>query len=214
MEGALVRLRLVLAYQGTRFHGWQLQAGDRTVQGVLEQALAVLAGVPVRAVGSGRTDAGVHAWANRACRRAPEPAGLPWRRALNALLPGRRGRGLGFPGPGGLSRPFRRGVQDLRLHPVDRAEFVWPQRRPFVWACAPVDRAVMEEAALEFTGTRDFAACRTRHGNRHHGCARSFSIAPSPGASPFETVWRFTADGFLKQMVRKHGGLPRGRGQG
>ena len=54
------RVALVVQYVGTRFHGWQRQAQDRTVQGDIEQALKDVIGHPITLVGAGRTDAGVH----------------------------------------------------------------------------------------------------------------------------------------------------------
>jgi tRNA pseudouridine38-40 synthase len=60
-DTAAVRLRIDLAYDGTDFAGWARQPGRRSVQGTLEDALALVLRVPVRTVVAGRTDAGVHA---------------------------------------------------------------------------------------------------------------------------------------------------------
>jgi tRNA pseudouridine38-40 synthase len=81
-------VQLVLQYDGAAFSGWQRQPGQRTVQGVVEEALERLCATPVVALGSGRTDAGVHARGQAVGVRVPdrwEVAKL--RRALNALLP-------------------------------------------------------------------------------------------------------------------------------
>lgn len=81
-------VQLVLHYDGSGFSGWQRQPEQRTVQGVVEQALERLCGQPVAALGSGRTDAGVHARGQAVGVRVPEkwtPDEL--RRALNAILP-------------------------------------------------------------------------------------------------------------------------------
>jgi tRNA pseudouridine38-40 synthase len=81
-------LQLVLHYDGAGFAGWQRQRSERTVQGVLEEALARLCAGPVKVVGAGRTDAGVHATGQAAGVQVPEkwtPASL--RRAMNAVLP-------------------------------------------------------------------------------------------------------------------------------
>lgn len=81
-------MQLVLHYDGAHFAGWQRQPAQRTVQGVLEDALAQLSGTPVAALGAGRTDAGVHARGQAVGVHVPmkwESAAL--RRALNAVLP-------------------------------------------------------------------------------------------------------------------------------
>ena len=81
-------LLLVLHYDGTNFSGWQRQPDRRTVQGELENALSRLCAGPVAALGSGRTDAGVHARGQAVGVRVPEKWAAPaMRRALNALLP-------------------------------------------------------------------------------------------------------------------------------
>ena len=81
-------VQLVLHYDGSGFSGWQRQPEQRTVQGVIEQALERLCSAETAALGSGRTDAGVHARGQAVGVRVPAkwtPDAL--RRALNAVLP-------------------------------------------------------------------------------------------------------------------------------
>ena len=81
-------VRLVLHYDGAGFSGWQRQPETRTVQGVLEGALERLTGAATAALGSGRTDAGVHARGQAVGVRVPERWTVQeLRRALNAVLP-------------------------------------------------------------------------------------------------------------------------------
>lgn len=81
-------LQLVLQYDGTRFAGWQRQPDERTVQGVVEEALEKLCGRHVAVLGAGRTDAGVHALGQAAGIRVAERwTAAEMRRALNAVLP-------------------------------------------------------------------------------------------------------------------------------
>ena len=85
---AVRTMQLVLHYDGAGFAGWQRQPSERTVQGVLETALARLCAEPTAVLGAGRTDAGVHATGQAAGVRVAEkwaPAAL--RKALNAVLP-------------------------------------------------------------------------------------------------------------------------------
>lgn len=81
-------VQLVLHYDGADFSGWQRQPDQRTVQGVVEQALERLCGTATAVLGSGRTDAGVHARGQAAGVRVSERWDPPrLRRALNAVLP-------------------------------------------------------------------------------------------------------------------------------
>src|SRR5689334_7606406 len=75
--------RLTIEYDGTAFRGWAKQPGQRTVQGELERALEVVRREPTPLTVAGRTDAGVHAWAQVASHPG-EPADA---RSINALLP-------------------------------------------------------------------------------------------------------------------------------
>ena len=81
-------VQLVLHYDGAGFAGWQRQSTARSVQGVLEEALTRLCGETTRAIGAGRTDAGVHARGQAAgVRIADRWTAANLRRALNAILP-------------------------------------------------------------------------------------------------------------------------------
>src|SRR5918998_339150 len=82
--------RLTLAYDGTDFAGSQIQPNQRTVQGVLEDALGEIAASPIRALFAGRTDRGVHALGQVAAVGLPawSATALDLLRALNTRLPG------------------------------------------------------------------------------------------------------------------------------
>ena len=82
------RIKIVVAYDGTDFHGWQVQPGLPTIQGALEKIVGDIEGKPVHVAGSGRTDAGVHALAQVAAFSLENP--IPeynLRKAINRLLP-------------------------------------------------------------------------------------------------------------------------------
>lgn len=81
-------IKLTLEYDGTRYHGWQRQPAEATIQGVLEESLKKITGENSTVIGAGRTDAGVHATgqvANFKTRAGLSPSA--WRNALNSLLP-------------------------------------------------------------------------------------------------------------------------------
>ncbi len=204
----VIRLKLILAYQGTEFCGWQLQpaASGRTVQGCLEAALEKLCGRPVRVHGSGRTDAGVHALGQVAHADVPQTrANIPWRAALNATLP---------PDIAVLDATFVDEDFHSRFSALAKTYsyalwhepgFLLPQRRAFVWDVGrhgPPDPVLMDEAAALLAGTHDFAAFQNTGTPVSHTVRTIHEISRHQGVTPHETVWRFRADGFLKQMVR------------
>lgn len=202
-----MRVRLTVAYDGTRFLGWQLQREEPTVQGVLEAALADILGRPVRLYGAGRTDSGVHARGQVA--HFDLPAGeearwlrLPWRRALNGRLPVDVRVVDACPAPPGFHAQFWAREKIYAYTLWREPEYVLPQRRRYVWGCGPVDEAAMDRAAAYFLGRRDFVAVQNA-GTVQHSTVRTVRFfTRQPGQEPQETVWRICADGFLKQMVR------------
>src|SRR6202049_732756 len=82
------RIKIIIAYDGTDFHGWQTQPGLPTIQGTLEDIISGIEGEHVHVAGSGRTDAGVHALAQVAAFTLQNPI-PPYnlRKAINRLLP-------------------------------------------------------------------------------------------------------------------------------
>ena len=78
--------KLTVAYDGTGFSGWQVQPNQRTIQGHLQDALKRLTGEQTQVVGSGRTDAGVHAHAQVASFLSPQH--LFWQSQVHAQAPG------------------------------------------------------------------------------------------------------------------------------
>ncbi len=213
-------VKLTLAYDGTRFVGWQRQAEGESIQGLLETALARFEGVPVTVHGAGRTDAGVHALGQVASVQLAgghDTAALL--RGLNASLP-----------------------PDVRVLRVDEvtAEFharfsarsktyryvlctspiASPFDRLYAWhAGAGLDLAAMREASAALVGTHDFAAFRST-GTESSGTVRTVTRSELPpsraqrasaslaeafggGGTPQETLaYEIEGNGFLRHMVR------------
>jgi tRNA pseudouridine38-40 synthase len=199
------RIKLVLAYDGTDFHGWQMQRGLRTVQGTLCEAASSLLRHPAHVQGAGRTDAGVHAQGQVAVLETTHP--IPAEHlalALNDYLPRdivvREAREVGpdFDVMGDVVRKaYRYTIHTGRLRPVRRIRFCW--HFP-----APLAVEAMQQAARLLVGTRDF---------------RSFAADLEDGQNTVRTVFRcdvtrgldgdpdliaidIEGDGFLHHMAR------------
>ncbi|SMP42298.1 tRNA pseudouridine38-40 synthase [Desulfonatronum zhilinae] len=198
-----IRLKFQVAYIGTGFHGWQLQDGARTVQGCLEAALERLAGRPVRVHGAGRTDAGVHALGQVAHVDVPaNRRDLPWQRALNALLP----PDVTIVRLEQVSETFHArfdAIQKTYTYTLwHEPRWLLPQRRAYVWQVGELDRDAMAQSALKLLGRRDWSAFQNRGTPVRSPVRTVQDIHVRAGIYPQESVWLFTADGFLKQMVR------------
>lgn len=194
-------VRLTMAYDGTAYHGWQIQPGLATVQGELERVLSKVLDHSVQVNGSGRTDAGVHAHAQVANFLTPKRMDTDaLLRALNALLP-----------------------SDIRVYEVTEATLDFharfsAKRKTYVyrlWRDAVVspfvhryvlgfphvlDERALDEATAVFIGTHDFTSF----------CAASTEVTDRV-RTVFEARWErdeqewlfhISADGFLQYMVR------------
>lgn len=205
------RIRLTVAYVGTRYHGWQIQANGPSIQGLLEERISRICEVPVRVHGSGRTDAGVHALGQVAHFDAPEEkAHIPWQRALNAMLPEDVAVIQAGEAKPDFHARFSARAKRYAYTLWTEEGYVLPQRAAFVWAVRDLDPEAMDQAATVLAGTHDFAAFQNAGADLMgaRGTVRTLEpIVRAPGQHPAEWVFRFRADGFLKQMVRNLMGL-------
>jgi len=197
-------LKITLAYDGTDFHGWQVQPGLPTIQGELERVLGEIESRTVVVAGSGRTDAGVHALGQVASAPVPEGWDPPeLLRALNAILPGdvwvaaARRAAPGFdPRRHALERTY---CYRVGLDEGARAPF----RRRYEWALrGPLDIALLRRAAAMLVGTHSFRALSAVGPAREHWRCRVLEAAwEARDDAPGLTFW-VTADRFLHKMVR------------
>jgi len=195
------RLKLVLEYDGTAYHGWQVQPGLDTIQGRLEAALSRLAGSPVHVMGAGRTDAGVHALGQVAsCNAAVRLDDVSLRRALNALLPKDIVVTNVEPAPAEFDARRSARSKTYRYTLLRRAYPSALEGRYSLYVPHAADMEVMAEAAQCLVGTHDFSAFRAGT------CAAATPIRTVSRAAwrAEGDLWRFEIDGnaFLQHMVR------------
>jgi tRNA pseudouridine38-40 synthase len=192
---------VVLSYDGTDFHGWQIQPSAATVQGAVVEAARRFLDADARVVGASRTDAGVHAL--RQVASVTTTATLPppaVRSALNSVLPASiRVVEVAEATPGFDARRSARGKRYLYV--IDNGAIADPLRRRFAWHLgAPLDLPAMRAALAAVRGRHDFSA---------------FCAAPGRDADPVCQVRAIhvlrrralvaiaiSADRFLHHMVR------------
>lgn len=195
------KLKLVLEYDGTAYHGWQKQANAVGIQNVLEKNLAVILKEPISTSGAGRTDAGVHARMQVASFGTH--SAVPCKdllRGLNGLLP----RDIRVMDCEDMPEVF-----DARHDPEEKTyRYLWLNRAvesPFLrkttcFQRQPMDLAAMSKAASVLVGRHDFssfraAGCQAEHPRREvkrAGIVRDGELV----------VFSVTADAFLHHMVR------------
>jgi tRNA pseudouridine38-40 synthase len=198
------RIKIQISYDGTDYHGWQVQPGLPTIQGTLEQVFGEIEGQAVQVAGSGRTDAGVHALAQVAALSIENPIPLEnLRRAANRLLPHD-------------IRVTRVEQAPLDFHPRFQAKAKTYEYRIFRGEiCAPFDRRYvyhhpyplaldeMMRLAPLLEGEHDFTAFAATDDRDELGASKVRTIFCSKLAQEGERlIYRVTGSGFLKHMVR------------
>jgi tRNA pseudouridine38-40 synthase len=201
------RIKLEIAYDGTRYKGWQRQEDVPSIQGTLESVLKKITGEHVAVAGSGRTDAGVHALKQVAAFKTTSPL-TPnvFCRALNAFLPDDI-RALNAEEVPLSFHPIRDAVSKRYRYLVDDQRPFCPITRNYCWIYrSSLDVPTMQAAAEFLRGEHDFA-CFQSQGSPRATTVRTISdvsvqrIPPSP-LLPSLIQIEVEADGFLYNMMR------------
>jgi tRNA pseudouridine38-40 synthase len=198
------RIRITLTWDGTEFHGWQIQPGLPTIQGTLEEIVGAIEGNPVHVAGSGRTDAGVHACAQVAAFTLDNPIPADnLRRAINRLLPPAI-RVLDATETDADFHPRFDAIAKTYQYTIHRA----PLCSPFEWRYVhhypyPLDEEAMNAAAGLFEGDHDFTAFAASDNRDEDGKSRVRKIFSSTLVrSADHLIYTVRGSGFLKHMVR------------
>jgi tRNA pseudouridine38-40 synthase len=197
-------LRFGLAYDGTDFHGWQVQPGLPTIQGTLEEIISQIEGAPVHVAASGRTDAGVHALAQVAAVSLSNPIPVDnFRRAVNRLLP-QSIRIFNVTEAAPEFHPRFDAVRKTYEYRLFREEICSPFERRYVCHHPyPLDEQAMIEAAPLFAGSHDFTAFAAADEKDSLGVSKVRTIFESTlTRQDARLLYLISGSGFLKHMVR------------
>lgn len=195
------RLKLVLEYSGTRYHGWQSQPNAVTVQDTLEACLARLTNGPIRLHAAGRTDAGVHALGQVAhCDTASTLALPALLRGANSLLPDdivvRDITTVPMTFHARYSASGKTYAYIVHNHSIPSA-----LRAPYAWHVPlPLDLAAMRTAARALLGVHDFSAFRAASCTMRTSTRQLFTLRLLRQAE--RLVFVLSANGFLQHMAR------------
>jgi tRNA pseudouridine38-40 synthase len=192
-----VTARLLIEYDGSDFAGWARQPGLRTVQGVLEEALATLLQREVSVTVAGRTDAGVHA-RGQVVSYDGEPADAY---RLNGVLPHDVRVVQSVAAPDGFSARHDARSRTYRYRVFTRgADSPFERHHALHWPHA-LDRAALDDCARMLAGTHNFTAF-TPVQNDHVRFERDVFMAEWRDAGTHELEFWIEADTFMRHMVR------------
>jgi tRNA pseudouridine38-40 synthase len=197
-------VQLVMHYDGAGFAGWQVQPGQRTVQGVLEAAMERLTQAPQRVQGAGRTDAGVHARGQAVGVKVAErwtPAEL--RRALNAILPHDCWIAAAFEMRPEFHARYSATARRYRYHVVTGPDAQSPFKRRWCWGVrTALDAAALAACARTILGEHAFYGFAVRGTAPETDDHRCRILAAEWEPTPDGFVFDVTANRFLHHMVR------------
>jgi tRNA pseudouridine38-40 synthase len=198
------RIRITVSYDGTNYHGWQVQPNLATIQATIQDVIAKIEGAPVHVTGSGRTDAGVHAIAQVAAFDLQNP--IPCenlRRAMNRLLP----RDIRILAAAETAPDFHArydAIAKTYEYRIWREEVCPPFERLYVHHHPyPLDEDRIAEFAPLLAGEHDFSAFAATDETDELGRSKTRNVFSSCLARSGEKlIYRVRGSGFLKHMVR------------
>jgi len=195
-------IKLTIEYDGTGYHGWQIQPNYPTIQGVLQEKIGVITGERISLIASGRTDAGVHALGQVANFRTDRRISLcAIKRGVNSLLPDdiaiRRAEAVNDDFHARFSAKSKlyeyRIFNSLVPSPIER-KFSWHVSRR-------LDLKGMRKAAQMLLGTHDFSSFRSARSDNLNAVRTLMALEIRERRNHMISI-RMRADAFLKQMVR------------
>jgi len=194
--------KATLAYDGTDFHGWQIQPDHPTIQGALKHALETIERGPVDVQGAGRTDAGVHALGQVASFSLASP--IPEEnlvKAVNRLLP-QTVRVLAITPVSPEFHARHSATGKLYEYRIQRSEICSPFDGRYVYHHPyPLDEAAMIGAAAAFEGRQDFRSLAASGGDEVESTVRTI-FSSALHREDERLIYRVHGDGFLYHMVR------------
>ena len=195
-------IKLNIEFDGTKYHGWQRQKEDRTVQQEIENALMTMTARQVTLYGSGRTDTGVHAYgqvANFLCETRLSPEEI--QKGLNSLLPGdmvikecRLVEQSFHARYDAKSKIYHYRILNRSVPAAIGRQYAWFIRKK-------LDTTAMRSAILHIVGTHDFKSFEGAGSPRSH-TTRNVMAAELIENNDCVIIFKIEADGFLRYMVR------------
>jgi len=206
------KIKLLIEYDGTAYHGWQIQNDETTIQGIIEDSVQRITGTPSSVLGASRTDAGVHALGQVAVFRTESrlDAGT-LKKALNAVLPqdirvieASEANDSFHPRNAAVKKSYFYIIANERVSSAFLFRYTWtvPQQ---------LDLNAMAEASEAFIGRRDFAAFMGAGSDVQDTVREIYSLTierldqvdfmTGRLRGDFIKIWA-EANGFLRHMVR------------
>jgi tRNA pseudouridine38-40 synthase len=195
-------IKLVIEYDGSNYHGWQVQPHHLTIQEVIEKKIEIMTRQRARLIASGRTDAGVHALGQVANFQTSSQISVEgFRRGLNSLLPSdiiiKSAEEVGpeFHAQfGAKQKTYRYLILNRGLPSALYRSYSW--HLPF-----PLDLSILQKAARILVGKKDFSSFQAADPDPADAVREIFNAQWSVEKEDFLS-FTVAADGFLKHMVR------------